>query len=164
MTREICREIDMSKIERLRLRYINTSMIAFIKFHSLRPRGGQEKRRRKLFKNGRESSWDATLNQTKMRLHGAFEQQKGSGLAFFFRFWGHSRLWPQNQKKVSPDPFHEHMVRKVYAAKISCSYQLFYGSGPIFFCSVNGAYDWAKNIGGQRLSRCFHDLLIRRSL
>ena len=186
-------------------------MIAFIKFQ-----GGQEKRRRKLFKNGRESSWDATLNQavprlirmlayspiyttektgpgpikkwsgpiffcpftrltiriglwlksamghmrettvkqgrltwrrwyeTKMRLHGTFELQKGSGLVFFFRLWGHSRLWPQNQKKASPDPFHEHMVRKVYTAKISCSYQLFYGSGLIFFFSVNGAYDWAQ--------------------
>ena len=33
------------------------------------------------------------------------------------------------------------MVHKVYTAKISCSYQLFYGSGLIFFCSVNGAYD-----------------------
>lgn len=58
----------MSKIERLRLRYINIFMKAFIKFHSLRPRGGQEKRRRKLFKNGRESSWDATLNQAVPRL------------------------------------------------------------------------------------------------
>ena len=57
----------------------------------------------------------------------------------FFRFGGHSRLWPQNQKKASPDPFHENMVRKVYAAKISDLYQLFYGSGPIFFCRVNGA-------------------------
>lgn len=53
----------MSKIEPLRLRYINISMIAFIKFQ-----GGQEKRRRKLFKNGRESSWDATLNQGVPRL------------------------------------------------------------------------------------------------
>ena len=53
----------MSKIEPLRLRYINISMIAFIKFQ-----GGQEKRRRKLFKNGRESSWDATLNQAVPRL------------------------------------------------------------------------------------------------
>ena len=36
----------------------------------------------------------------------------------FFRVWGHSRLWSQNQKKASPDPFHENMVRKVYTAKI----------------------------------------------
>ena len=73
-----------------------------------------------------------------MRSHSAFDQEKGSGLVFF-RFWGHSRLWPQNQKKVSPDPFHKNMVRKVYTAKISGPYQLFYGSGPIFVCSVNGA-------------------------
>ena len=38
------------------------------------------------------------LYGTKMRLHSAFEQQKGSGLVFF-RFWSHSRLWPQKQKK-----------------------------------------------------------------
>ena len=37
---------------------------------------------------------------------------------FYFRFWGHSRLWPQIQKIASPDPFH--VVRKVYTAKISC--------------------------------------------
>ena len=48
-----------------------------------------------------------------------FEQQKGSGLVFFFRFWGHRRLWPQNQKNVSPDPFHANMVQKVYTVKIS---------------------------------------------
>ena len=76
-----------------------------------------------------------------VRNEDAFTQRfgtKGSGLVFF-RFGGHSRLWPQNQKKASPDPFHENMVRKVYTAKISGLYQLFYGSGPIFFCSVNGA-------------------------
>ena len=72
-----------------------------------------------------------------MRLHNVFEQQKESGLVFF-RFWGHRRLWPQNQK-VSPDPFHANMVREVYTAKISCPYQLFLGSVPNFFCSVNGA-------------------------
>ena len=74
-----------------------------------------------------------------MRSHSAFDQEKGSGLVFFFRFCGHSRLWPQNKKKASPDPFHKNMVRKVYTAKISGPYQLFYGSGPIFLCSVNGA-------------------------
>ena len=84
-----------------------------------------------------------------VRNEGAFTQRfptaKGVRTSFFFfRFWGHSRLWPQNQKKASPDSFHEHMVRKVYTEKITCSYQLFYGSGPIFFCSVNGAYDWAQ--------------------
>ena len=62
-----------------------------------------------------------------MRLHSAFEQQKGSGLVFG-GFWGHSRLWPPNQKKASLDPFHENMVRKVYMAKISGPYQLFYGT------------------------------------
>ena len=57
----------------------------------------------------------------------------------FLQFWSHSRLWPQNQKKPSPDLFHENMVWKVYTAKISGAYQLFYGSGPIFSSSVNGA-------------------------
>ena len=57
----------------------------------------------------------------------------------FLRFWSHSRLWPQNQKKPSPDLFHENMVWKVYTAKISGAYQLFCGSGPIFSSSVNGA-------------------------
>ena len=57
----------------------------------------------------------------------------------FLRFWSHSRLWPQNQKKLSLDLFHENMVWKVYTAKISGAYQLFYGSGPIFCSSVNGA-------------------------
>ena len=33
-------------------------------------------------------------------------------------------LWPQNQTKLSPDTFHENMVRKVYT-KVSGSYQLF---------------------------------------
>ena len=28
--------------------------------------------------------------------------------------------------------FHENIVRKVYTAKVSGPYQLFYGSGPIF--------------------------------
>ena len=65
-----------------------------------------------------------------MRLHSAFKQQKGSGLVFG-GFWGHSRLWPPNQKKASLDPFHENMVRKVYMAKISGPYQLFYGT--LFF-------------------------------
>ena len=65
-----------------------------------------------------------------MRLHSAFEQQKGSGLVFG-GFWGHSRLRPPNQKKASLDPFHENMVRKVYMAKISGPYQLFYGT--LFF-------------------------------
>ena len=57
----------------------------------------------------------------------------------FFQFWSHSRLWPQNQKEPSPNLFHENMVWKVYTAKISGAYQLFYGSGPIFSSSVNGA-------------------------
>ena len=47
-----------------------------------------------------------------MRLQSVFEQQKGSGLAFF-------RLWSQNQKKASPDQFHENMVRKVFTANMS---------------------------------------------
>jgi len=73
--------------------------------------------------------------------HSDFEQQKGSRLVVFW-FWGHSRLWPQTKKKASPDPFYENMVRKVYTAKVSGPYQLsFYGSGPIFFCSVNGALE-----------------------
>ena len=61
---------------------------------------------------------------------------------FFFRFWGHSPAYGQKKKKKSsPDPFHKNMVRKVYAAKISGPYQLFYGSGPIFFCGVNGGHE-----------------------
>ena len=72
-----------------------------------------------------------------MRLHSAFEQQKGSGHVFFFWFWGHSRLWPQNQKKASRIHFNENMVRKVYTAKISGPYQLFYGPRPIVFSGVN---------------------------
>ena len=56
-----------------------------------------------------------------------FEQQKGSGLVFFSAL-----LWPQNQKKVSPDPFHANIVRKVYTVKISGPYQLFFGPDPFF--------------------------------
>ena len=75
-----------------------------------------------------------------MRLNSVFEQQKRSGVVFFFRFWGHSPAYGQKTRiKSSPDPFHENMVRKVYAAKKSGPYQLFSGSGPIFFCGVNGA-------------------------
>ena len=68
-----------------------------------------------------------------------FRTSKRGPDSCFFRFGGHSRLWPQNQKKGSPDPFHENMVRKVYTVKISGLYQLLYGSGTIFFCRVNGA-------------------------
>ena len=68
-----------------------------------------------------------------------FRAAKGVRTRFFFPFWAHSRLWPQNQKKASSDPFHENMIRKLYTAKISGPYQLFYGLGPICFCSVNGA-------------------------
>ena len=71
---------------------------------------------------------------TKMHLHYTFEQKKGSELIFCG-----SEAMPQNQKKPSPDLFHENMVWKVYTAKISGAYQLFYGSGPIFSSSVNGA-------------------------
>ena len=40
-------------------------------------------------------------------------------------------------KKVSPN-----MVPKVYTAKVSGPYHLsFYGSGPIFFCSINRALE-----------------------
>ena len=44
-----------------------------------------------------------------------------------------------NQKRASPDPFHESMVRKVYTAKISGPYQLFLLVRTHFFFSVNGA-------------------------
>ena len=60
-----------------------------------------------------------------MRLHSAFEQRKGSGLVFFFRFGPIAAYGPPNQEKASPDPFHENMVRKVYTEKISGPYQLF---------------------------------------
>ena len=69
----------------------------------------------------------------KMRLQGAFGQQKGSRLVFF----GFGAI--VNQKKASPDPFHESMVRKVYTAKISGPYQLLLWVRTPFFFSVNGA-------------------------
>ena len=53
-----------------------------------------------------------------MRLHSAFEQQKGSGLDFS------SAKAPKPEKSES-GPFHKNMVRKVYTAKISGPYQLF---------------------------------------
>ena len=43
---------------------------------------------------------------------------------------------PKPEKRES-DPFHENMVRRVYTAKISGPYQLFYGPVPIVFCGVN---------------------------
>ena len=45
---------------------------------------------------------------------------------------------PKPEKSES-DPYRENMVRNVYRAEISGPYQLSYGSGPIFFCSVNKA-------------------------
>ena len=66
-----------------------------------------------------------------MCLNSALNSKKGPD-SFFFRFWGHRRLWPQNQKKVSPDPFNANMVRKVYTVKISGPYQLFFGPDPFF--------------------------------
>ena len=97
---------------------------------------------------------------TKIRLLSAFEQQKEAGLVFF-RFWSHCCLWPQNQKKASPDPFHENMVRKVYTAKISGPYQLFCVSWPIFLCSVNGALDFGLQgwIGTLGLEQIFLTLI-----
>ena len=71
-----------------------------------------------------------------MRLHSAFEQQKGSGHVFFFGFGAIAAYGPKTRKSES-DPFHENMVQKVYTAKISGPYQLFYGPGPIVFCGVN---------------------------
>ena len=56
-----------------------------------------------------------------------FRTAKGVQTLFFFGFGAIG-----NQKKASPDPFHESMVRKVYTAKISGPYQLFQGCGPIF--------------------------------
>ena len=89
-----------------------------------------------------------------------FRTAKG-GRTGFFRFWSHCRLWPQNQKKASPDPFHENMVRKVYTAKISGLYQLFCVSWPIFFCSVNGALDFGLQgwIGTLGLEQIFLTLI-----
>ena len=73
-------------------------------------------------------------------LHSAFEQLKGSALVLFFGFCGHSRLLPPKpEKKRVRIHFMKNTVRKVYTAKISAPYQLFFGSGPIFFCSVNRA-------------------------
>ena len=64
-----------------------------------------------------------------------FTQQKSlqTRFFFFFRFWGHWRLWPQNQEKVSPDPLYANMVQKVYTVKISGPYQLSLGPDPFFF-------------------------------
>ena len=77
-----------------------------------------------------------------------FRTAKGVRTRFFSVLGPQSGLWPKSQKKSSPDPFHENVVRKVYAAKISGPYQLFYGSGPIFFfCGVNGAYETEKSWG-----------------
>ena len=53
------------------------------------------------------------------RIYTALLNNKSDSGLVFFRFGGHSRLWPQNQKKAGPpDPFHENMVRIVYTAKI----------------------------------------------
>ena len=63
-----------------------------------------------------------------------FRTAKGVRTRFFFGGGGGggpSRLWPPNQKKASLDPFHENMMRKVYMAKISGPYRLFYGT--LFF-------------------------------
>ena len=65
----------------------------------------------------------------------SFRTAKGVQTSFFF--FGFGAI--ENRKKASPDPFHENMVRNVYTAKMSGPYQLFYGFGPIFFCSVNRA-------------------------
>ena len=63
----------------------------------------------------------------------SFRTAKGVQTSFFFfRFWGHSRLWPQNQKKASPDPFHENMVRNGYTAKYLVRTNFFMGPGPFF--------------------------------
>ena len=44
------------------------------------------------------------------------------------------------------------MVRKVYTTKMSGPYQLFYGSGPILFCSVNGVLNTGRNCGFGNMS------------
>ena len=65
-----------------------------------------------------------------VRNEDAFTQRFRTGLeSFFFRFF----IWPQNQKKASPDLFLEHMVPKVYTAKISGPYRnYFIGPGACF--------------------------------
>ena len=68
-----------------------------------------------------------------------FRTVKGVRTSFFSVFVAITAYCPQNQKKASPDPFHENTVRKVYTAKISGLCQLFYGFGPKFSCSVNRA-------------------------
>ena len=98
--------------------------------HARNHRKARQAHMKKMLRN--EDEFYTALSNSKMGPDSCFRGRS--------RFGGHSRLWPQNQKKASPDPFHENMVRKVYTAKISGLYQLFYGSGPIFFfCSVNGA-------------------------
>ena len=60
---------------------------------------------------------------------GMFTQhfRKAKGVrTHFFRFWDHR---PQNQNL---DPLHANMERKVYTAKISGPYQLFWGPDPFF--------------------------------
>ena len=59
-----------------------------------------------------------------------YRAAKGVQTRFLFFFFGFGAIG--NQKKASPDPFDENMVRKVYTAKISGPYQLFCGFGPIF--------------------------------
>ena len=67
-----------------------------------------------------------------VRNEDAFTQRVRTAKGVRTRFFFVLPMAPKPEKEASPDPFHEHMVREVYRAKISCSYQLFYGSGPIF--------------------------------
>ena len=49
------------------------------------------------------------------------------------RIWFFFSVWPQNQKKASPDPFHENMVRQKYLVRTVTFLWV------PFFCSVNEA-------------------------
>ena len=65
-----------------------------------------------------------------MCLHSAFTLARN---LFFFFFFFRLFIWPQNQNKASPDPFLEHMVRKVYMATISgLHHNYFMGPGAHF--------------------------------
>ena len=56
-----------------------------------------------------------------------FRTAKGVQTRFFFGFGAIG-----NQKRASPDPFHENMVRKVYTAKYLVRTNFFMGPDPFF--------------------------------
>ena len=64
------------------------------------------------------------------------DSKRGPDSFFFFGFGAIG-----NQKRASPDPFHENMVRKVYTAKYLVRTN-FLWVRTHFFCSVNGPEEY----------------------